>query len=549
LQRPPFTIESADNGPQAPAVPIDAALAEGAVARIRKQVQGNGLRPSSVELRSMTGEVYSFFATTSVKLTPTVQEGKRAGRFTDGQIIQPNQIEAAIQEFIGRAASDRGVLGLVHETILSRPDHGFGVVGENIPLPQVARTFIAHEACAACRGNGGTQCHNCHGQMRITCYRCHGQGGVPCITCTGRGQILTPQGPIVCHACAGRGLSACPVCQGNRLIVCPECQGQGKRICEACQGQGWNTKSWAVTLSAQTSFRMRTQGLPPSLVSLVDRVGGARLAADHHAKITPITGKAAEDWRHEADIDDGASLWFLYRAEIPFAELDIAMGKAAIKPKLAGYKARMVDVPDFMDALLRPGAQHLADAAQGGAGASQMILAASRYRALGDVLRGLVRAAPKRVLKSVSENYPLGMSDAFARKIVKDSSTALSRLSLWPRTVVMLAGLACAFGILAGFYLYGGRAFVANTLTAHNWPSLIAWASDIALVVAIGLAGTHAIRVMARRSLRTVLEGLGVVAGGKLPLPNPGVPGLWMWIGTAGIALVFIVITGLLSLA
>jgi hypothetical protein len=440
------------------------------------------------------------------------------------------------------------VLGLVHETVLQRPDHGFGVSGETIALPQVSRAFVAHEACSVCRGAGGTPCYNCHGQTRITCYRCHGQGGIPCVTCTGRGQILTPQGPVICHACGGRGLSACPVCQGQRMIVCPECAGQGRRVCEACQGQGWNTKSWTVTLSAQTSFRMRTKGLPPALVTLIERVGGARLAADRHAFVTPITGKAAEELRSEADIDSGASLWFLYQAQMPFAELDIAMGKGHIRPKLAGYKARMVDVPDFMDVLLKPGAQHLADAAQGGAGASQMILSASRYRALGDILRGLIRTAPKRVLKSVQEAYPLGLSNAFALQLVKDASTALSRLSLWPRTVVMVAALAAAFAVYAGFYLYGGRAALDFALVAQGVPRLVTWLADLALIAALGLGGTYAIRMVARRSLRTVLEGLGVVAGGRLPLPNPGVPGLWLWVGVIGMAATFAVITGLVRL-
>lgn len=551
MQQPPYNNEYTSAHPDDALIQpaeVDISLAEGAVARIRKQVQGNGLKPSSVELRGVSGHVYSFFGTTSVHLKPQVQEGRRAGRFTDGQIIQPHQIDAAIQDFIGRVASDRGVLGLVHETILSRPDHGFGVAGEAIPLPQVSRVFVAHEACGSCRGMGGTPCHNCHGQQRVTCYRCHGQGGIPCVTCTGRGQILTPQGAIMCHACHGRGMTPCPVCHGQRLIVCPECQGHGKKICEACGGQGWTTKTWNVTLTAEPSFRLRTRGLPPALVSLIERVGGARLAADHHAKVMPIVGHEAEEFRRFADIEGGAGLWFLYRADMPFAELDIAMGKVNIRPKLAGYKSRLVDVPDFMDALLRPGAQHLADAAQGGAGASQMIISAARYRALGDVLRGLVRAAPKRVLKSFTDAYPLGMSDNFARNIVKDAGTALSRLSLWPRSVAMVASLAIAFGVLAGFYVYGGRVGILHALESNGWSGIVAWAADLLLVILLGLGGTHAIRMTAQRSLRVVLEGLGVVAGGRLPLPKPGAPGLWLWLGIVGIAAGFILLTGLLRL-
>jgi len=542
---PPFTIiGSGDAEPEmaqqtAQYVPVDPALAEGAIARIRKQVQGNGLKPSSVELRGVTGQVFSFFGTTSVKLTPKIQEGKRAGRFADGQIIQPQQIEGAVQEFISKVATDRGVLGLVHETVLTRKDQGFGVSGETIALPQVARTFIAHEACPKCRGSGGTVCHNCHGQMRITCYRCHGQGGVSCVTCQGRGQILTPQGPVTCHACAGRGLSACPVCQGQRMIMCPECQGQGKKICEGCAGQGWTTRSWIVTLTAETTFRLRTQNLPPALVSLIERVGGAKLASDGHAQIQAITGRDAEQWISEADIQQGSSLWFLYRADMPFAELDIAMGKMAIKPKMAGYKARLMEVPDFMDMLLKPGAQNLAEAAAGGAGATQKILESSRYRALGDMLRGLVRASPKRVHKAMIETYTLGLSDAFTKRILKDGNTALLRLSLWPRTVAMAAALAVSLGFYAAFYLYGIRASLVTSIFGAGPPSWMAYAVDVFFAALLGMAGTYAIRATAGRASATVLEGLGVVSGTNLPLPKPGAPGLWLWLGILAMAAAF----------
>lgn len=544
--RPPFTIIEDETPLPQTVVPVDPALADAPIARIRKQVQGNGLRPSSVELRGISGHVHGFYGTTSVRLTPNVQEGRRAGRFTDGQIIQPQQIEGAIEEFIGKVAKDRGVLGLVYDTVLARADQGFGLVGETIPLPQVARTFLAHEACPKCRGTGGTACHNCHGQMRITCYRCHGQGGVSCITCQGRGQILTPQGPVTCHACAGRGLSQCPVCMGQRMIVCPECQGHGKKVCETCQGQGWNTHTWTVTLTAETSFRMRTQGLPAGLVSLIERVGGARLAADRHAQITPITGRAAEELSAEADIGAGASLWFLYRAEMPFAELEISMGKASIKPKLAGFKARLIDVPDFMDALLRPGADALAAGAAGGSGATQKILEAARYRAIGDILRGLVRASQKKILKSVMETYTLGLSTTFAQRIVRDAATALSRLSLWPRTVTMAVALGVSVGISAAFYLYGLRTKLVLAAFPAGTSALVTTSVDILFVVVLGAAGTQAIRVAASRSSRAVLEGLGVVSGGRLPLPKPGAPGLWLWVGIIGMTGVFAFLAGLL---
>lgn len=538
--------DDTDGDAPAQPIPIDPALAEVAIARIRKQVQGNGLKPTAVELRGITGQIYDFYGTTSVKLTPSVTEGKRAGRYTDGDLIHAGQIDAAIAEFVNRVSADRGVLGLVYETLSSREDQGFGLQGQTIPLQQVARTFIAHEACGVCRGSGGKPCHNCNGQMRIQCYRCHGQGGIPCLTCTGRGQILTPQGPMPCHVCQGRGLSACPVCQGQRMIQCPECQGQGRKICESCQGQGWTTQYWSVNLTAQTVFTLRKTGLPPSLVTLIDRVGGARLASDHHANVQLLTGRDAEALVRFADIDGGSNLWFLYRAQIPFAELDIAFGKAAIKPKLAGYKSRLVDVPDFMDALLKPGVDLLHDAARGGAGASQLILSAARYRALGDVLRGLVRSGPRKMAKFLFEQYPLGLSQNLGAQILRDANTALSRLSLWPRMMAMAASLGVAFAVLAGYYLYDGRTLAAQYL--DTLPHFAIFAVDLIVLLLLAAGGVYAIRATARKSMRGVLEGLGVVSGGNLPLPKPGVPGLWLWIGLIGMSGAFLFVNGIFKL-
>jgi len=536
-----------DQNAQGPmAVPVDVQLAEVAINRIRKQVQGNGLKPAAVELRAITGQVYDFYGTTSVKLVPSVKEGRRAGRFTDGDLINAPQIGAAIDEFVGRVSSDRGVLGLVYETLSARDDQGFGLQGQTIDLPQVTRTFIAHDACSVCRGSGGKPCHNCNGQMRIQCYRCHGQGGIPCLTCTGRGQILTPQGPMTCNVCQGRGLSQCPVCQGQRMITCPECQGQGRKICEACQGQGWTTQYWNVSLTAKTVFSLRKTGLPQALVGLIDRVGGARLASDQHAHVQLLTGRDAEQLARFADIEGDSNLWFLYHVQMPFAELEIGFGKAALKPKLAGYKSRLVEVPDFMDALLKPGTDLLHDAARGGAGASQLILSAARYRALGDILRGLVRGGARKMTKFLSENYPLGLSQSLGAQIVRDANTALSRLSLWPRMMAMAGTLAVAFAILAGYFLYGGRNAIQQSLAGT--PFFTIYGADLFMILVIGIAGTYAIRTTARGAMRGVLEGLGVVSGGNLPLPKPGVPGLWLWIGLIGMTGAFVFFAGLLNI-
>lgn len=526
-------------------MPVDPSLANAAINRIRKQVQGNGLRPSSVNLRTIDGRDYDFYATTSVKLVPSIKTSTRPGRLNDGEIIASNQIDTAIAAFIERMAADNGVLGLVYETLANRPDQGFGLKNTNIELPQITRRFVAHDACQNCRGSGGATCHNCHGQMRIQCYRCHGVGGIACLSCQGRGQSHTPQGSTICHNCQGRGLSPCPICHTERLIQCPECLGNGKRNCEPCSGHGWQTQTWNVNLSAHTEFNIRKTGLPNGLVTLIERVGGARLASDGHARVQLLTGQDAQALASHADIVRGTNLWFLYHARMPFASLNISFGKATITPKLAGYKARLVEVPEFMDALMRPGIALLHDAARGGAGASQLILSAARYRMLGDVLRGMLRGSARKMLQILNESYPLGLSQKAAQIIVRDANSALSKLSLWPRTVTMAGTLTTSSIILSLYYLYGARdAAIANLETL---PSFSIYGIDLFMTLILGFIGTYAIRLSARKSMRIVMEGLGVLSGGQLLLPKPGAPGVWLWCGLFAITLILAFLSGLFN--
>lgn len=494
----------------------------------------------------MDGREYDFYATTSVKLVPSVKESIRAGRHNDGDIIAAGQIKLAMTTFIDRIAADRGVLGLVYETLAGRPDQGFGLKGKPIELPQVSRRFVAHDACQNCHGSGGAPCHNCQGQMRIQCYRCHGHGGVPCTGCQGKGHTYTPQGPVTCHTCQGRSMTPCPVCHAERLIQCPECVGQGRRICEPCQGHGWQTRTWNVTLSAHTEFNIRKTGLPQPLVALIERVGGARLASDGHARVRLLAGQEAEQLAQYADAVPGTNLWFLYHARMPYAALEITFGKALLTPKLAGYKARLVEVPDFMDAMLKPGMALLHDAAQGGAGASQLILSAARYRLLGDVLRGMLRGSARKMLQILGENYPLGLSQKAAHTIVRDANTALSRLSLWPRTTAMGGAITVSSLILAAYFLYGGRdQAMANIQTL---PTFGIYAFDLGVFTLLAFAGLYAIRAFARKSMRTIMEGLGVLSGGTLPLPKSGAPGIWYITALIGVTALFAFISGILAI-
>lgn len=523
---PPHHSPPEDDGP----TPVDPRLIDQALTRIRKQVQGNGLKPADVVLNGAQGQVFEFFGTTSWLLTPKITTARRLGRLSDGHMIGAGQLDAALSDFLGKTAADRHVLGLLQGSVLSRRDQGFGLQDEHIALPQIQKTFIMHEACNSCHGTGGKPCLSCHTTGRITCYRCHGTGGVTCITCSGRGQIITPQGPMPCHACVGRGQTACTVCQGHRAINCPECQGQGKKICESCGGHGWFTQSWTVALAAQSHFRMQTRGLPATLTQLIKRVGAARLAADGHATVNVLLERDAIQFMKHADIAPNASLWYLYRARMPFAVLDITIGKHSIKPAIAGYKGRMVDVPPFMDDMLRTPLRLLTEAQTDGIHAPALLMDAAKYRAAGDVLRGLLRSTKKHTGKSLMDAYPVGLSQDFAKKFLSAAHIALSKLSLWPRLAAMggaMAVSACLFALSSFIHL---PTTVLETIGLHGFGIWGVVGFNIAMMAILGMAGTHAIRLAARNKMVNILEGLGIPPVGHTSLPRPGTPGLWLWL-------------------
>lgn len=514
--------------------PFDQKLAHEALALIRKQVTGNGMKPDNIRLKSVEGKTYVFGGHTTVKLSHTTQEGRRPGRLADGQLVKPEHITQAVQEFTSRSATDYGVRHAVQTVLSERPDHGFGLHGQTIPLKGLNRNFIVHDPCMTCKGAGHKMCANCQGQMRVGCYRCHGQGGVPCITCHGSGRLQTPSAMLTCQACHGRGLSPCPVCRGERFVNCPDCHAQGRKACESCNGQGWWTRNWLVTLSAQTAAVVKSRFLPTAGKDFLDKNNMAKLIEQGHLRVEQRERPDPADAPSPQQVSPDDIILF-YDAKLPYAELAIQLGRPVVNARLAGFRARLVDVPHFMDALLKKPASLLHSAAHGGTDAAGKIVSAARYRAVGDVLRAVIKSTRKQAAATLVNEYRIGLSDAFARALVINAAQAVSKLSLWPRINALAITLAAAF--LTAFYLtmMGGRMQLIRLLQLEGIPPYSVYGLDIALAAVIAGIGHYCVRYGAGQALAQVLEGLNLKRGNRGVLPRAGIFGTWLWASVFGI--------------
>lgn len=519
---------------------LDEKLAHEALAQLRREVTGNGIRPDKVQLKSVTGKTYVFGGQTLVRLSHQTSQGKRPGRLADGQLVKPEHINDAMQDFIGRSAHDYGVRHAVQTILSERSDHGFGLDGHNIPLKGLNRNFIVHEPCMTCRGSGHKMCANCQGQMRVGCYRCHGQGGVPCVTCHGSGRLQTPSAMLTCQACHGRGLSPCPVCRGERFVNCPDCNAQGHKPCEGCNGHGWWTRNWLVTLTAQTVAQVYSRYLPPPAKDFLDKNNTGRLIEQGHLKVEQRERPHPLDQKPSGAPPDGADIALFYEAKLPFAEMNIQLGRPVITARMAGYKSRIIDTPHFIDALLKRPAAALHSAARGGTDAAGKILFAAKYRASGDVLRGIVRSTKKQTAIALMRDYPFGLSENFARALIVNAAQALSKLSLWPRINAFACTIASAF--IVAFYLtmMGGRMQMIRLLQLEGIPPYSVYVLDFVLAMAIGGAGHYAVRHSAGKALAQVLEGLKLKGRNRAVLPRAGAFGAWLWVAVFGIFLGFV---------
>lgn len=464
---------------------------------------GNGMSADQLRVAKHDTIVQRVAGDVMVEIQPEMSHLLLKGKQPRGQVVASkaaaiSDAKTAAEKFLGVERVQKEIIEVLHK----RPGRGFGEKAFKFKVAQQKLDYSVIDKCNACGGTGSGNCN-----------ACAGHGGADCSSCRGNGAVQRDDGSRdMCHTCNGTG-----------GVRCSRCNGSGQINCGECDRSGYTTHVYNADWVAVADFVLERQGLPPEALKAIDAIGVQPLAVDEHAEI----------FRLNAELKD-------HKLAVPFlAFLPLSMAEFSINGKtwpafVAGLKGYVLEIDPFLDSMVKPGIGALQKLSKGPMAAAALMETACKYRLLRSTLSGLSHHSRKWVYQKITQEYPLVLSDKYARACIKYAGTALMSLSEGPRRRGLLLGTLLSAGVAAAWFAGGGRAAIAPILTqkglAQHMPG-----ADLAVYGLCLLLTILTIKLVAAAGLKKLLpESLQVRDRG---LPPAGSAAGW---GILTVAVVFI---------
>lgn len=434
---------------------------------------GNGMTADQLRVARHETIVQKVAGDVLVEIQPEMAHLQLKGKQPRGQVVGSKasaiaDAKAAAEKFLGVERVQKEII----ETLHKRPGRGFGEKAFKFKIAQQKQDYSVVDKCNACGGTGSGNC-----------TACGGQGGVDCANCRGNGTIQRDDGSRdMCHTCNGSG-----------DVRCGRCSGSGQIHCGECDHSGYTTHVYNAGWVAVADFVLERQGLPPEALKAIDAIGVQPLAVDGHAEV----------FRQNAEIKE-------HKLAVPFlAFLPLSMAEFSINGKtwpgfVAGLKGYVLEIDPFLDSMVKPGIGTLQKLSKGPMAAAALMETACKYRLLRSTLSGLSHHSRKWVYQRITQEYPLVLSDKYARAAIKYAGTALMSLSEGPRRKGLLLGTLLAGGLAAFWFAGGGRAAVAPVM-AQNGLSQHMIGADLGVYAACLLMTVLTIKLVAAAGLKKLL--------------------------------------------
>jgi hypothetical protein len=417
-------------------------LTDAALARLRALASQNGATSEIIQLVSTEERVAELTGT--MALTPQLEtQGARHAGPPQGRKTRSFGSFAELQGYIAKQQQDFAAKPTWFDSIKpdldKMPGQGWGSDNLRFELDERTENLAATERCPQCQGGGNMTCENCSGRKTFACNRCHASGQEQCANCFGNG--LQPNGNgQACVICQGRRFVSCHQCQGRGQTLCPSCRGSGGIKCQPCNGTGSITEQVKLTYGAELAFRTNSgTDLPPAIRRAMDRAGITMLTRGH-ADISYI--------REPDDEDRPANKVQLhYTASLPVAEMVLAIRGKKCRITAFGKRQALLEVPTFLDSVLKDARMALADAAAGRVDLD----GARKAKLIDDGLQLLL--AGQRSDRDLLRQYPVGLSAKTAHEIMTNLVIALKQLTLKAR-VITASGCVIAAVLIFGLLFY-----------------------------------------------------------------------------------------------
>jgi hypothetical protein len=512
------------SGPAPTSFPNEQQLAQTALERVRAIFKGNGVKGDSIKILSQKIAHYTMNAGTYLELRPGSSERNVPGKISVGQMVASRE-EAAkqVDQAMVKAAGDAASRAQIADVLLRRPDQGFGLPQQTLPIDFLKKEFTWHEGCQTCRGTAQAPCPRCQGRRVEPCIKCSGRGLMPCPLCRTTGLLQGNK----CTRCFGHRYVPCDSCQKSGMMKCRVCAASGVTKCTMCNGQGW--KSYTLTLATQalTYFEYDPKSIPKGAADMIE-TQGAVLVRDGKIK---VKGRIADDKPNAL----GAS----YEVTFPYGEIIVQVGKKEVKANIFGHKADITEFPYILDKVLAPAVEDLEEAAKNIGSVAAKIQKATRYRLIAQAFLHASRNSAKKTVEFLMKTYDIGLSAAMAEKIAVLADSTTLHITRKPRFYGLGLGLMASAGISGCYYLLPLRAKIAAYLPDPRLDAVL----DILPLLLGGMIATAMIQISAAGAIKKALGHLGRKNQKKMRAPKAGAMAWW------GYALTFVIMIGVMEVA
>lgn len=496
-------------------------LAQTALAHVRAICKGNGIKADSIAIVSQSISSHSLNAGTYLELQPSTDESIAQGKVVQGQLVTSRE-EAMrqVDQALKSAAENPTVKAQIADVLLRRPDQGFGLARQTIPLDFLKRVFSWHESCQSCRGSGQGSCPKCAGRRVEPCMKCSGRGLMACPVCMATGLL---QG-VKCHRCQGQRYMPCDVCHRSGMMQCRTCGGRGVSKCGTCNGQG--SKSHILTFAPQalTYFDYERNNVPTEIANVLESSGTDFLLQQK----LKVRGRVADDKPNVL----GAS----YEVEFPFGEITFSIGKKEVKGHVFGYQADLPNFPYILDKMVAFVVDDLEAAAQDRGSVATSIQKATRYRLIAQAFVTASKTTAKKTAALLLKQYDIGLSRGMAEKIARLAEETTSRITRKPRYYGLFAGLIAYAVLASGFYLYGVRPSLASYLPNPR----LDFVFDLMTIILGCIITTTSIQMFGASAIRKALGHLSSKGAKSNLTTKTRSSGKWGYAGVFIITLVLI---------
>ncbi|MFN7115138.1 MAG: zinc finger-like domain-containing protein [Alphaproteobacteria bacterium] len=489
-------------------------------------LDGNGVKADQVRLVKHDTQVHVVHAQMLIEMKPDMTSSQRSGNQPAGKTMPTK--EAVMADSVARAivlANDATVQAEIGEFLDKKPGRSFGEKPFRFKLAAAHEQYSVVDKCLKCNGATTNPCKTCNASGSAPCTGCVGNGFTQCPVCYATGQQQRADGTrMPCTKCSGTGRSMCMTCQGQKFLRCAVCTGQGRTSCTECDRTGFWTHIFDAHWHVEATFELERKMTLPEVIEVVELLGVQKTATEGHAEILRLVPEIAGD-----------KLILPYAALLPVAQVEFSIIGKTHPAVVAGLHGRIIEIEPLLDTYIKPGVSALVKLSKGPLAAAALVASACRFKMIRQVLAGLTHHSKGHVYQKLKKEYPLVVTDKFAKATIRYADLALLALAEGPRWKGLAVGAAAAGAAYAAYFMTPAREAVRGLMVSQRLEQHLLAIDVLVWVIGCGIA-VIAVKIFAAKALKKILPQTVQVK--EHGLPAAGRQG---WIGMPVTLLLWIV--------